>query len=178
MKYWVFLICVFFVFGCSTGSRNPNILSKEPYNQVKYVPHVKKGMKKVRSISVTKRGGEANILSSIPALYERALKEKARSTAADGGLYLSGINVKNFTKREMFNVPYQTCKTVNRSERVPYQDCQYVSAGAYGNRGSYGTTKCTTRYRTENRSKQECTTRYKQEMRNVLYQTVSGSVYR
>ncbi len=120
--------------GCtrvSTINKNPDILLQYPYNKVEYIAEPEKSHQIVEVIQVTTRGEQANILNSIPRLYEKALVRFFYKKQVQIG----NINIILFTRREFFWVPYDDC------EMVP--DTKQGSSGYYR--------KCTIRYRTEAR---------------------------
>ena len=165
--------------GCAHN--NPNILSEEPYNQVRYTSHPGPVLKKVETLSVETKGYQANIRQTVPLLYKKALDYKGRMPASAkpnrDDVFLSNIRTRVWTTKEPFQQSYQDCQTVYKTERVPHQNCHYVSAGGYGNSGSYGKNVCNTEYRMESRSDRVCTTKYRTVITTVLHQEATGDLY-
>lgn len=162
------------VTACVVPNRDPNILGMPPFNQVSYRSRPEPGWQRVDRVTVTLRGEEANILNTIPALYERALSVARAAGVAQGeSIYITGITLDAFTRRELFTVPYQECKTVYEVRSVTEQECRMVQG--YGTTGS--SYQCRPVPKTKTVPTQKCETRYRQELRDVLYETATGDVY-
>ena len=145
------------VSGCVSVNRDPDILLQEPYTRVNYIPEVTNDFKTVEVIQVQTRGSKANILNTLPTLYEKVL-EYSENQAVDIG----NLSISSFTRLEEFEVPYQDCVRVPQTVSVPYTSC--------------GGGSCQTTYVKQTKLVQRCITRYRTEVRNVLYQIASAEV--
>ena len=158
MKSYLACFSIFVLSACSNSNKNPDILLTEPYRNVSYIAEPGPSYQAINSIQVTTGGINANILNTIPQLYKKALD----LSASGSQVLLSNISITTFTKREMFQVPHQDCKSVPRTTSVPQTTCYSGS--------------CTTTYRTQTNYVQQCTTRYTSEMRDVLYQKATADI--
>ena len=111
-RYLLFLFMISAVIsGCTsvnTINKNPNILLQYPYNKVEYIAEPEKSYQVIEVVQVTTRGEQANILNTIPKLYEKALGRFSYRKKVEIG----NINIILFTRRELFWVPYDDCKLV------------------------------------------------------------------
>lgn len=134
-RYLLFLFMISAVIsGCTrvnTINKNPNILLQYPYNKVEYIAEPEKSHQVIEVVQVTTRGEQANILNTIPKLYDKALGRFSYRKKVQIG----NINIILFTRRELFWVPYDDCKLVH--------DTRPGASGYYQ--------KCTIHYRTEAR---------------------------
>jgi hypothetical protein len=157
--------------GCATP-HNPEALSTEEFQQIEYLANAKanqrsKSMVSLGEVGITVKGPDANIVHSIPELFRAALK-KFRPTTTQK-IFVSNLKIKSFTKREPFQVSYEECHNEYTSRSESYQSC---STG-YG-----GQQHCHTQYRSVPETKRVCNTKYRNEIRDVLYQRVSGDVFK
>lgn len=168
------LLTLIIAYGCVLPNRDPNILGQPPYNEVTYESSPSPVRRRIDVVTVTRRGVEAGILSTIPALYRRAL-ECGRGAGIPPGqpVYISNISLYSFTKREMVSVSYQDCRTVYELRSVTEQKCE--SQYNYATKSS--TYRCQPVSRMQSVPVQKCETKYRIEPRDVLYQTATGDVH-
>lgn len=144
--------------GCATLNENPDILLEEPYRRVEYVAAPTSSHTVVDVIQVVTKGFQANILNTIPLLYQKAL-----AVAGDRpGVQISNIAITCYTKIELVPFPYRECRTVRRSVAVPTTTC---SGGP-----------CTTTYTMQTQSIQECDIVYRLEEVEVKYQRATAEL--
>jgi hypothetical protein len=152
-------------YGCALTNDNPNILAEAPYNQVTYVAQPGDEFSAVDEVLVTTRGAEANLLTTMPALYRRVLENVAFE---EGARYVTDIHISSYTIPEANQVSYQDCTTEYYYETEPTEDCT-----GYGSDES-----CYTSYRQVQKSRENCTTKLRTEIRNVLYQQGRATILR
>lgn len=157
--FWAILIGA-----CTTVNMDPNILATEPYSKVVYVPNSSaQGYETIDTVEVTTRGEQANILNTIPKLYERVLAESKEKSIPP---YLGNIRFSSFTKKESYQVSYEDCHTETKYET----QSDYTCTG-------FGTDQqCSTNYTNAPVSEQVCETKYRTEERIVLYQKAQGDI--
>ena len=201
MKLIPRIMCMIFLSSCShyIANTSPNILANAPYNDVRYLKKQNAKIRKVDRVEVVTKGDEANILNTIPKLYEKALNLKNRSPSSlnrKNQVFISNFTFEVQSKLEDYQVPYQDCKTQYVYKNVTENQCkteyQSVNQSHYECTGYGASQHCGTNYRTvqqpvtkcgnvsvyKNVQEQKCETKYKTEQRWVLYQIASADVYR
>lgn len=158
------------VAACHTVNERPDILAQPHYRAVKFVNVPDKSLATAEKISVTTRGYKANLQTTIPKLYDRAIElaEKYNEPVSiKQPILLSDISIRSFSQREEFQVPYQYCRMVTKLVQVPKRKCLGFEPHQH----------CFNSFESELQQVEECETRFRTEMRDVLYQQADAFIY-
>jgi len=121
------MCCSVFV-GCASINHDPNILLSEPYHHIQFSSEYATNKKPKDVIEVTLNGEQANILNTVPALYDKLVERYGDKEK----ILISNISFTNFTERVVVRESYQECKSVAQS--------------GYNGQTTY-TQKCETKFR-------------------------------
>lgn len=159
------------IFGCSSN-KGTGFLQKKDFDGIFYSSLLNpKEFKKLGDHDVQTRGFDANIESTVPKLFLE-IKNKYGSD-----VYISKLKFKTFSRKESFQVPYETCHNELQT-RTEYQTESYQTCSTNYQGHQFCTMQTRSNPKTVTENVKKCQTDYKTEMKDVLYQRASASVYR
>ena len=156
-KRLLLIIVLTVLANCSTVNKDPDILLKEPYTKVSYLAGVSETSPVVEVIQVTTRGSRANILSTLPQLYAKALDWSGQKNVTIGNL-----QIFSFSNREAVEVSHWRCRLVPVTVLLPSQSC--LANG------------CKTVQIKQTQSEQQCQFETRIEIQDVPYQKAVANV--